>query len=76
MINEGNPESSRIDIEVADTDQSRRGMVLPFTPLSITFDTIRYSVDIPPVISFKQLHSISDNSHSFAIFLIIYFKYV
>ncbi|RRT70769.1 hypothetical protein B296_00009165 [Ensete ventricosum] len=28
-------------------DQNRRGMVLPFTPLSITFDDIRYSVDMP-----------------------------
>ncbi|XP_031487829.1 pleiotropic drug resistance protein 1-like [Nymphaea colorata] len=26
----------------------KKGMVLPFTPLSITFDDIRYSVDMPP----------------------------
>ena len=31
-------------------DQNRRGMVLPFTPLSITFDDIRYSVDMPQVL--------------------------
>ena len=27
----------------------QRGMVLPFAPLSITFDDIRYSVDMPQV---------------------------
>ncbi|KAK7351408.1 hypothetical protein VNO77_10843 [Canavalia gladiata] len=33
---------------ISATDQSRkRGMVLPFTPLSITFDEIRYAVDMP-----------------------------
>lgn len=26
-----------------------RGMVLPFRPLSISFDEIRYAVDTPPV---------------------------
>lgn len=30
-------------------DQNKKGMVLPFTPLSITFDNIRYSVDMPQV---------------------------
>ncbi|CAN6243538.1 unnamed protein product [Urochloa humidicola] len=28
-------------------DTRKRGMVLPFTPLSITFDNIKYSVDMP-----------------------------
>ena len=28
---------------------TQRGMVLPFVPLSLTFDNIRYSVDMPPV---------------------------
>ncbi|KAK1265609.1 Pleiotropic drug resistance protein 3 [Acorus gramineus] len=28
-------------------NKNERGMVLPFTPLSITFDDIRYSVDMP-----------------------------
>ena len=27
----------------------KKGMVLPFQPLSITFDDIRYSVDMPQV---------------------------
>ncbi|KAF9614056.1 hypothetical protein IFM89_014856 [Coptis chinensis] len=31
--------------------QSKKGMVLPFTPHSITFDDIRYSVDIAEVIN-------------------------
>ncbi|WOK97977.1 hypothetical protein Cni_G06685 [Canna indica] len=28
-------------------DETSKGMILPFTPLSITFDDIRYSVDMP-----------------------------
>ncbi|PUZ59878.1 hypothetical protein GQ55_4G078800 [Panicum hallii var. hallii] len=31
----------------ANSMPSQRGMVLPFVPLSLTFDSIRYSVDIP-----------------------------
>ena len=27
----------------------KKGMVLPFTPLSLTFDDVRYSVDMPVV---------------------------
>lgn len=30
-------------------DNKKRGMVLPFIPLSITFLNVRYSVDIPRV---------------------------
>ncbi|CAL4948795.1 unnamed protein product [Urochloa decumbens] len=30
-----------------DSGQSRKGMVLPFAPLSLTFNDIRYSVDMP-----------------------------
>lgn len=33
----------------------RRGMVLPFEPLSITFNEIRYAVDMPQV-SFNFLY--------------------
>ncbi|KAK7293629.1 hypothetical protein RJT34_16500 [Clitoria ternatea] len=29
------------------TDRGRKGMVLPFQPLSLTFDEIKYSVDMP-----------------------------
>lgn len=28
---------------------AQRGMILPFVPLSLTFDGIRYSVDVPQV---------------------------
>ncbi|XP_078428059.1 ABC transporter G family member 39-like isoform X2 [Wolffia australiana] len=31
-----------------DESKSRRGMVLPFTPYSIVFESIKYSVDMPP----------------------------
>ena len=34
--------------EMRDPSQ-RRGMILPFEPLSITFDEIRYAVDMPQV---------------------------
>lgn len=30
-------------------NQSQKGMVLPFAPLSVAFDNIRYSVDMPAV---------------------------
>jgi hypothetical protein len=32
-----------------DTEVTQRGMVLPFTPLSLSFDNVRYSVDMPQV---------------------------
>ncbi|KAL5701727.1 transcription factor [Ranunculus cassubicifolius] len=38
--------SRTIDIEAAN-ENMRRGMVLPFQPLSITFDNITYAVDMP-----------------------------
>lgn len=28
----------------------KRGMVLPFTPLAVSFDSVNYYVDMPPVI--------------------------
>lgn len=33
----------------ANSIPAQRGMVLPFVPLLLTFDCIRYSVDIPQV---------------------------
>ncbi|CAI9094462.1 OLC1v1030207C1 [Oldenlandia corymbosa var. corymbosa] len=38
--------SSRVGSR-SETNRTRRGMVLPFEPLSITFDDIRYAVDMP-----------------------------
>lgn len=35
-------------------DTSRRGMVLPFQPLSISFDNISYFVDTPAVSQFYE----------------------
>ncbi|KAI3792019.1 hypothetical protein L2E82_05888 [Cichorium intybus] len=41
------PISSRVG-SINDTDHNKkRGMVLPFVPLSITFDDIKYAVDMP-----------------------------
>ncbi|XP_043699337.1 ABC transporter G family member 39-like isoform X2 [Telopea speciosissima] len=34
---------------LAENSQKNKGMVLPFTPLSVTFDDIKYSVDTPQV---------------------------
>ncbi|KAK7283061.1 hypothetical protein RIF29_12307 [Crotalaria pallida] len=39
--------SARVGSFGAADDNRKRGMVLPFTPLSITFDEIRYAVDMP-----------------------------
>ncbi|KAJ1691234.1 hypothetical protein LUZ63_015389 [Rhynchospora breviuscula] len=35
------------DGEVNGSENNKKGMVLPFAPLSITFDNIKYSVDMP-----------------------------
>jgi len=35
--------------EIAGAETRKRGMVLPFMPLSITFDNVKYSVDMPQV---------------------------
>jgi len=48
--------SSRVGSIGASEHKTKRGMVLPFTPLSITFDEIRYAVEMPQV---QEL-----NSHS------------
>ncbi|XXG63718.1 hypothetical protein AAC387_Pa05g1841 [Persea americana] len=39
--------SMETEANTEDNPNRRRGMVLPFEPLSITFDNIRYSVDMP-----------------------------
>ncbi|KAK7384765.1 hypothetical protein VNO78_30466 [Psophocarpus tetragonolobus] len=39
--------SGRVGENNKAADSGRRGMVLPFQPLSLTFDEIRYSVDMP-----------------------------
>lgn len=41
--------SMETEANTEDNPNRRRGMVLPFEPLSITFDNIRYSVDMPQV---------------------------
>lgn len=41
--------SARVGSIGASEHNKKRGMVLPFTPLSITFDEIRYSVEMPQV---------------------------
>ncbi|KAI3830813.1 hypothetical protein MKW92_006041 [Papaver armeniacum] len=40
--------SKRMDAINEAKGNKKRGMVLPFQPLSITFDNIKYSVDMPP----------------------------
>lgn len=36
-------------LEIANGVAPKRGMVLPFTPLAMSFDTVNYYVDMPPV---------------------------
>ncbi|XP_077210380.1 pleiotropic drug resistance protein 1-like [Tasmannia lanceolata] len=42
-----NQGSSSQTTGISDSSQNKKGMVLPFAPLSITFDNVRYSVDMP-----------------------------
>ncbi|KAG6409649.1 hypothetical protein SASPL_127690 [Salvia splendens] len=45
-------------VSLGDINPNRkRGMILPFQPLSITFDDIRYAVDMPPEM---RVHGIED----------------
>jgi hypothetical protein len=44
-------------INSADSSASRKGMVLPFAPLSISFNDVRYSVDMPEVILLRTTTS-------------------
>lgn len=37
------------NLEVACGVTPKRGMILPFTPLSLSFDCVNYYVDMPPV---------------------------
>lgn len=47
--------SSRVG-SINETDPNRkRGMVLPFEPLSLTFDDIHYAVDMPEVYSIFRI---------------------
>lgn len=41
--------SSRVGTITEADKKTKRGMVLPFVPLSLTFDEIRYAVDMPQV---------------------------
>lgn len=38
-----------LDLEVATGVAPKRGMVLPFTPLAMSFDDVNYYVDMPVV---------------------------
>ena len=37
-------------LEIANDVAPKRGMVLPFTPLAMSFDNVNYYVDMPAVI--------------------------
>lgn len=36
-------------LETAAGIAPKRGMILPFTPLAMSFDSVKYFVDMPPV---------------------------
>lgn len=48
---QGSSRTANGDQEISSVDSSsrRRGMVLPFAQLSLTFNAIKYSVDMPQV---------------------------
>ena len=56
-----NPEGSDVSVrnmsssECVTDGQTKRGMVLPFQPLSLTFKHVNYYVDMPAVSIFSQL---------------------
>lgn len=56
------------NLEAANGVAAKKGMILPFTPLAMSFEDVSYFVDMPPVrfISFHHFHLIS---------LIIYHHY-
>ncbi|GAB4850288.1 hypothetical protein Ancab_029587 [Ancistrocladus abbreviatus] len=45
----GDPRTARISIQTANYNAQKRGMILPFYPLSMSFDSLNYYVDIPLV---------------------------
>ena len=47
-----------------DSALTKRGMILPFVPLSLTFDNIRYSVDMPQVKDRKLFFAINIGNSS------------
>jgi len=53
--------SARVSSIGASEHNTKRGMVLPFTPLSITFDEIRYAVEMP------QVQKLTSNGVSFSV---------
>ncbi|CAN1152858.1 ABC transporter G family member 42, partial [Linum perenne] len=40
--------SSNLDSSTASGVAPKRGMILPFTPLAMSFDSVNYYVDMPP----------------------------
>jgi hypothetical protein len=46
-----------------DSVSTKKGMILPFDPLSLTFDNIKYSVDMPQV-KYRKLISYTTNTIS------------
>lgn len=52
-----------VSLEATNGVEPKRGMVLPFTPLAMSFDEVNYFVDMPPVsdlspyiISYRSMH--------------------
>jgi len=48
-MNAGRGGGAGTEVETAPDQNKKKGMVLPFAPLSITFDNVKYSVDMPQV---------------------------
>ncbi|XP_077211687.1 pleiotropic drug resistance protein TUR2-like [Tasmannia lanceolata] len=46
-IRSGNSSGSARTVATVDASKSKKGMVLPFSPLSLVFDNVKYSVDMP-----------------------------
>lgn len=48
------------NLEAANGVAAKKGMILPFTPLAMSFEDVSYFVDMPPV-RFLYFHSFSPN---------------
>ena len=51
VVEAGNAEQDGTELSESTNQNQKKGMILPFEPYSLTFDDIKYSVDMPKVIT-------------------------
>ena len=63
-------------LESANGVAPKRGMVLPFTPLAMSFDSVNYYVDMPAVSPLPIFHSFSTKKRLYVIIYCSNIKWV